>query len=278
MGDAHGDGYPADGESPVRDVNLSEYTIDATTVTFADFAAFTMATGYLTEAERFGYSAVFHHALTPEAFGDVLGCPANAPWWLAIRHANWRNPGGRGSDVEGCEDHPVVHVSHTDALAYCTWAGRVLPTEAQWERAARADLVGARYPWGDALHPTLDSNADGQWQCNIWQGDFPRLNTVQDGWATTAPVRTYQPNGWGMWQTVGNVWEWCSDWFTTDPRLPGETTNPGGPSTGKTRVMRGGSYLCHASYCNRYRVAARSSNTADSSTGNTGFRTVAPLN
>ncbi len=277
MGDAHGDGRPGDGEGPVRDVTLAGYDIDATTVTVADFARFVVATGHLTDAERLGSSAVFHRELAHGGVRDVLGSPAGAPWWLAVAHADWRRPGGRGSGTEGREDHPVGHVSHADARAYCTWSGRALPTEAQWERAARGGLGGARYPWGDVLRPAADGAGAGEWRCNVWQGRFPDVNTADDGWAGTAPVRTYRPNAWGLWQVVGNVWEWCADRSTTDPDQRGGPVDPAGPPTGEARVVRGGSYLCHDSYCRRYRVAARSAATPDSSTGNTGFRTVAPL-
>jgi sulfatase modifying factor 1 len=158
-------------------------------------------------------------------------------------------------------------VSWNDAVAYCEWAGRALPTEAQWEYASRGGLEGARYPWGAGLDTE-------NWQCNIWQGAFPTDNTLADGWLTTAPVRSFQPNAWGLWQTVGNVWEWCWDFY--DPRYyaRSEPRDPRGPEVGTGRVLRGGSYLCHDSYCNRYRNSARSSNTPDSSMGNAGFRTV----
>jgi sulfatase modifying factor 1 len=250
MGDAHGDGSPADGESPVRRVRLDAYTIDATSVTNADFARFADATGYVTEAERFGFSAVFH-LVVAAADEDIVGRSPTTPWWLGVRGADWRHPEGPRSGLDGREDHPVVHVSWNDAQAYSRWAGRRLPTEAEWERASRGGLEGARYPWGDELLAD-----DGAWQANIWQGAFPTHNTGEDGWLTTAPVHTYRPNRFGLWQTVGNVWEWC------------DSGNDG------LRVLRGGSYLCHDSYCNRYRNAARSSNTPDSSMGNAGFRTV----
>nr|WP_255414257.1 formylglycine-generating enzyme family protein [Cellulomonas sp. PhB143] len=266
MGDAHGDGRWPDGEGPVHEVALDAFSIDATSVTNADFARFVAATGFRTEAEGFGYSAVFHLAFTGEE-GDVLGAPAQTPWWYGVRGASWRAPGGPGSGVEGLEDHPVVHVSWNDAQAYCAWAGRRLPTEAEWECASRGGLDGARYPWGDDL-PT------DPWACNIFQGSFPAENTVEDGWLTTAPVRSYAPNGYGLWQTVGNVWEWCADRWAPDYYAASPRHDPRGPVNGDQRVMRGGSYLCHDSYCNRYRNAARSSNTPDSSTGNTGFRTV----
>ena len=265
MGDALGDGRHADGETPVHEVELEAFSVDVTSVTVADFARFVDATGYATEAEVFGFSAVFHLALAaaPE---DVLGRPPQTPWWLGVRGADWRHPGGPRSDVDGLADHPVVHVSWNDAQAYCAWAGRALPSEAQWECASRGGVPGARYPWGDELPQG--------WVCNIWQGDFPVRNTEEDGFLTTAPVRTYAPNAYGLWQTVGNVWEWCADWSHAGYYARSPRHDPRGPGSGAERVMRGGSYLCHDSYCNRYRNAARSANTPDSSMGNAGFRTV----
>ncbi|MCH6471784.1 formylglycine-generating enzyme family protein [Sinomonas sp. 5-5] len=273
MGDSLGDGVPADGEQPVHQVQVSPFEIDATTVTNADFTEFIEATGYSTDAERLGFSAVFHLALAADE-GDILGQPAQTPWWLGVRGADWRHPGGPRSDISSRADHPVVHVSWNDANAYCVWAGRRLPTEAEWEFASRGGLSGARYPWGDELMAP-----DGTWQTNIWQGTFPTENTSDDGFITTAPVRTFRPNAYGLWQSVGNVWEWCEDGFSPstyskDAAL-GLVKDPRGAATGTLRVMRGGSYLCHDSYCNRYRNAARTSNTPDSSMGNTGFRTVA---
>jgi formylglycine-generating enzyme required for sulfatase activity len=273
MGDANGDGNQGDGEQPVHRVHVSPFTVDATSVTNADFAAFVDDTGHRTEAEEFGFSAVFHLALRA-APDEVMAPAAGAPWWLGVRGADWRHPGGSRSDLDGLADHPVVHVSWNDAAAYCRWAGRRLPTEAEWEYASRGGLESRRYPWGDDL-----LTETGSWRCNIWQGEFPVRNTLDDGFLTTAPVRAFEPNGFGLWQTVGNVWEWCSDWFS--PRYYAELAaatdpaDPPGPAQGIGRVMRGGSFLCHDSYCNRYRNAARTSNTPDSSTGNTGFRTVA---
>ncbi|MGV2984693.1 formylglycine-generating enzyme family protein [Microbacterium sp. AGC85] len=268
MGDSSGDLNPADGEVPRHPVTLPGFSIDTTAVTNDAFARFVDATGYTTEAEAFGYSAVFHLALTaPEE--DIVGVPSGTPWWLGVRGADWRHPGGRDSSIDGREDHPVVHVSWNDANAYAEWAGRRLPSEAEWEYAARGGIEGAKYPWGDA---EVDA---GGWRANIWQGDFPRVNTAEDGFLTTAPVRTFEPNGYGLWQSVGNVWEWCQDWF--DPNYYGRSlaAAPTGPDRGQARVLRGGSYLCHISYCNRYRNSARSQNTPDSSMGNSGFRTVA---
>lgn len=267
MGDGYGDGRPGDGESPVHTVELPGFSIDTTSVTNDDFARFVAATDYRTEAEAFGYAAVFHMALAADR-QDIVGRPPAVPWWLAVKGADWRHPGGRHSNIIALGDHPVVQVSWNDAQAYCTWAGRRLPTEAEWEYASRGGLPGARYPWGDQL---LDEH--GGWQCNIWQGTFPVVNTQDDGWLTTAPVRTYRPNGHGLWQTVGNVWEWCADWYHPRYYRSSPPRNPTGPRSGTARVTRGGSFLCHDSYCNRYRNSARSSNTPDSSTANTGFRT-----
>ncbi|MBY8880903.1 formylglycine-generating enzyme family protein [Actinacidiphila acidipaludis] len=265
MGDAFDEGYPADGETPVHPVHLAPFHIDETAVTNAQFATFVKATGHVTDAERYGSSAVFHLVVdAPSA--DVLGQAAGTPWWINVRGAHWRRPEGAHSDVTGRQNHPVVHVSWNDAAAYAAWAGKRLPTEAEWEYAARGGLAGRRYAWGDELTP------GGRWRCNIWQGDFPHRNTAEDGYVTTAPVKTYRPNGHGLWNTAGNVWEWCSDWFSPAYYAQSPPENPPGPPTGTTRVLRGGSYLCHDSYCNRYRVSARSSNTPDSSSGNLGFR------
>jgi formylglycine-generating enzyme required for sulfatase activity len=269
MGDSAGDGNPGDGETPVHRVTVSAFSIDATSVTNRDFAWFVDDTGYRTEAETFGYSAVFHLALQAEP-GEVMGPAAGTPWWAGVRGADWRHPGGSRSDLDGLDEHPVVHVSWNDAVAYSKWSGRRLPTEAEWEFASRGGLKNARYPWGDEL-----LTADGEWQCNIWQGVFPERNDLDDGYLTTAPVRSFAPNAYGLWQTVGNVWEWCADWFGPRYYKFAPAIDPQGPRLGAARVIRGGSYLCHDSYCNRYRNAARSSNTPESSMGNAGFRTVA---
>ncbi len=270
MGDHHNDGRDADGERPVHLVELSGFSIDVHTVTNDDFAQFADDTGYRTESEVLGYSAVFFLAFEGED-ADVLGRAPRTPWWLGVSGASWRHPGGRHSSVEERGDHPVVHVTWNDAQAYCRWAGRRLPTEAEWEYASRGGLVGARYPWGD------DLLVDGRWNCNIWQGTFPDQNSLDDGYLTTAPARAFEPNGYGIYQTAGNVWEWCADWYAADAYRSSAERDPSGPATGELRVLRGGSFLCHDSYCNRYRNSARSMNTPDSGMSNAGFRTVVDL-
>lgn len=265
MGDHFDEGYPADGEVPVHAVELAPFHIDATAVTNNAFAKFVKATGYLTESERYGSSAVFHLAVAADR-ADVLNRLDSTPWWLTVRGADWKHPEGPLSGVGDRQNHPVTHVSWNDAQAYASWAGKRLPTEAEWERAARGGLVGSRYAWGDELTPR------GQWRCNIWQGEFPHVNTEEDGYLTTAPVKTYRPNGFGLHNMAGNVWEWCSDHFDPAYYQRSPLQNPTGPDEGSSRVMRGGSFLCHDSYCNRYRVAARSSNTPDSASANLGFR------
>ncbi|HEY3505655.1 MAG TPA: formylglycine-generating enzyme family protein [Actinocatenispora sp.] len=268
MGTDDPEGFPDDAEGPVREVTVAPFRISATAVTNAQFGTFVKETGYRTEAEVFGWSYVFHLLVPPALRRTAPPAPVAVPWWRAISGAYWRAPEGPGTDVSTTQNHPVVHVSHTDALAYCAWAGVRLPTEAEWEYAARGGLDQARFPWGDELTPR------GQHRCNVWQGDFPGRNTAEDGYVGTAPVKSFRPNGFGLYNVAGNVWEWCADWFGTD-HLALPSTDPAGPPDGDTRVMKGGSYLCHRSYCNRYRVGARSRNTPDSSSGNTGFRVAA---
>lgn len=256
--------FPGDGESPARTVSLSAYAIAAYPLTNHEMAAFIEASGYVTAAERHGWSFVFAGLLPDDAAltRGVVG----AEWWRAVAGADWCHPEGPGSTLAGRGDHPVVHLNWHDAVKVAAYYGARLPTEAEWERAARGGLEGASYPWGDDLTP------GGEHRCNIWQGDFPFRNTVADGWAGTSPVGAYPPNGLGLYDVAGNVWEWCADWFDPVFHRHGPRVDPTGPPTGTARVMRGGSYLCHDSYCNRYRVSARSSNTPNTTTGNLGVR------
>jgi formylglycine-generating enzyme len=242
--------YPDDGEGPPRLVRVAAFRIAAHAVRNDDFAAFVAATGYFTTAEREGWSFVFG-GLLPDHFPPTRAV-AEAPWWRQVPGACWHRPEGGTSNVADRGDHPVVHVSWLDARAYCRWAGGRLPSEAEWEYAARGGLDGARFPWGDELIP------NGEHRMNVFQGRFPEHDTGEDGYIGTAPVDAFPANGFGLNNATGNVWEWCADRF--GPTRPGQ------------RNMRGGSYLCHESYCWRYRCAARSSNTPDSSAGNIGFR------
>ncbi|MFC0582212.1 formylglycine-generating enzyme family protein [Micrococcoides hystricis] len=267
MGDHFDEGYAQDGENPVHRVELAGFDIDRTPITAAEFARFVAASGYETEAERYGTSAVFH-LFVKAGEKEILGPVPGLPWWLTVTGADWAHPWGPDSEWTENPDHPVTHVSWNDAVAYCEWAGRALPTEAQWEYAARGGLSGKRFAWGDELTP------GGDHQCNIWQGRFPVQNTADDGFAATSPVGTFPANGYGLFDMAGNVWHWCADFFDPGYYRASPIENPSGPQAGLTRVMRGGSHLCHDSYCNRYRVAARSSNAPDSSSSNTGFRTV----
>ncbi|MBA2667541.1 MAG: formylglycine-generating enzyme family protein [Trueperaceae bacterium] len=245
--------FPQDREGPVRSVHVEGFSIDAYAVTNARFAAFVDGTSYVTEAERFGWSFVFYRFLPPE-LSHARPVPG-VPWWRAVLGATWCAPEGPGSDLAGRADHPVVHVSWRDARAFATWAGGRLAREAEWEYAARGGLEGRRFPWGDELE------RGGRHRCNVWQGTFPERDTGEDGFVGTAPVDAFEPNGFGLYNVVGNVWEWCEDRF--------DGARPEGPGP---RVQRGGSYLCHASYCDRYRVSARTPSDEDSSTGHLGFR------
>lgn len=247
-----------DGEEPIRTITLSGFGIDTCATTNTQFQHFVEDTGHVTSAERFGWSFVF------DAAGATLDMPGS--WWIKSDGACWRSPKGPGSDLTDLGDHPVVHVSWCDAVAFADWAGGRLPTEAEWECAGRGALDQKRYPWGDA------SPID-KYRCNIWRGAFPHENTAADGFAGTCPVDAFKPNRFGLYNMVGNTWEWTADWFSRDfHALSGVTHDPKAPPIGEGKVLKGGSHLCHRSYCARYRLSARSASAPDMTTGHIGFR------
>lgn len=284
-------------ERPRHRVHVDGFWIDTTPVTNTQFRAFVEATGHVTTAERAPTMEEIMKQLPPgtpppakEALvaasmvfhpPDAATPPTDAlQWWAWVPGADWRRPEGPGSGTEGKDDHPVVQVSWDDAAAYAKWAGKRLPTEAEFEYAARGGLEGKTYAWGDA------AISDDHPQCNVWQGDFPQRNLVNDGYARTSPVGAFPANGYGLRDMAGNVWEWCGDWYRADayaadaakglvlnPTGPNQSLDPDEPFTPK-RVTRGGSFLCHASYCASYRVSARMKTSPDSSTNHIGFRCV----
>ncbi len=259
MGSEDADANLGDQEGPIRKVSVHAFALATTTVSNAQFRHFVRETTYQTDAERVGWSFVFKHFIDRRLqtrSRHTLSVNAS-PWWTAVRGANWRRPEGAGSNLRGRDDYPVVHVSWFDAKAYASWAGCRLPSEAEWEFAARGGLDQHRYPWGNELTPA------GEHCCNIWQGEFPTSNTCEDGYVGTAPVSAYRPNAYGLFNMVGNVWEWCEDWFDGNTQYAQFASG---------KILKGGSYLCHHSYCNRYRVAARYANAPNATTGNCGFR------
>lgn len=254
---------PGDGEGPARSARLNRFGMAAAAVTNGEFEAFVAATGYRTTSEELGWSHVFSGLLDN---GRTVPSVSELPWWSAVDGACWKHPEGPGSSVAERMDHPVVHVSWRDAGACARWAGGRLPTEAEWEHAARGNLPDARFPWGDE-EPT-----DTDIRCNIWQGRFPYRNSCADGHYGTAPVYWGEPNTAGLYNMAGNVWEWTADAFRIrSARSDAKNRNATASQHGE-KVAKGGSFLCHRSYCYRYRIAARSSMSPDSATSNLGFR------
>jgi formylglycine-generating enzyme required for sulfatase activity len=257
----------SESELPIHAVELAPFYIDVTCVTNEQFNEFVNATRYKTQAERLGWGFVFFGHLTPAEQADHVRLRVQgSEWWCRVDGATWRHPEGRGSNIKKRWQHPVVQISWNDANAFATWAAKRLPTEAEWEFAARGGLVQQPFPWGDELEP------GGKHMMNVWQGVFPTINTQADGYYGTAPAKSFKSNGYSLYNMTGNVWEWCADWFDPDYYRDSSRLDPRGPSVGERKVIRGGSYLCHHSYCNRYRTDARYSNTPDSATTNCSFR------
>ncbi len=282
-------------ERPAHRVKLSGFWMDEHEVTNAEFARFVKASGYVTTAEKAPDWEEMKTQLPPDTPRPdaallvpgalVFTAPATAvplddasAWWRWVPGADWRHPEGPSSTIDGKDDHPVIHVSWDDASAYARWAGKRLPTEAEWEYASRGGLSGKRFAWGD------EAPIGGPPRANIFQGEFPSRNTKADGFERTAPVKSFAPNGYGLYDMAGNVWEWCSDWYRADayrhlanqdvvidPRGPSESLDPSEPHAVK-RVIRGGSFLCHESYCESYRTAARRGNAPDTGMSHLGFR------
>ncbi|MCY3878210.1 MAG: formylglycine-generating enzyme family protein [Rhodobacteraceae bacterium] len=255
-----------EGESPLRRNRLKTFRICTTTVTNRQFLNFVETTGFVTEAERIGWSFVFRSEV-PECLGPTQAV-AGAEWWHKIDGANWKDINGPDTMGEAwLPNHPVVHVSWNDAAAYADWAGGRLPTEREWEHAARGGCGDVRFPWGDAEPDDI-----GHFPCNIWQGRFPDHNTCADGWKTTAPARSFHPNGFGLYNMSGNVWEWTSDLYRV--RSLKKHVRQRLARMRGFRLLKGGSFLCHRSYCYRYRIASRVGNSPDGSATHQGFRIV----
>jgi sulfatase modifying factor 1 len=259
-------GIADDGESPIRRVKTNAFCMGQTTVTNAEFAEFIQATHYQTEAEQFGWSFVFWDQV-PDVMGATQGV-VGADWWRWVDGANWRDINGPDTQAEAWHaDHPVVHMSWNDAKAYAKWVGGRLPTESEWEHAARGGLGDVAFPWGDK-----DPDDTQFTPCNIWQGNFPKINSQKDGFYTTAPAKSFEPNGYGIYNLFGNVWEWTLDNYRIKS-LKKAVRQRLAKMTG-FKLSKGGSFLCHKSYCYRYRIAARSGTSPDSTTTHQGFRIV----
>jgi formylglycine-generating enzyme required for sulfatase activity len=284
-------------ERPAHRVRVSGFWMDVTEVTNAQFRQFVEATGYVTVAERRPDWEELKKQLPPGTPkppdeklvpGSLVFTPPAGPvplnnmgrWWAWTPGANWRHPSGPQSNIDGRDDYPVVQVCYDDVIAYAKWAGKRLPTEAEWEFAARGGLQAKRYAWGEDFRP------DAKFMANTWQGHFPDKNTCEDGFVALAPVKSFPPNGYGLYDTIGNVWEWCSDWYRADTYIAdakrGLVENPSGPDKSldpndpyqPKRVTRGGSYICGSDYCLNYRPSARQASAPDTGMGHVGFRCV----
>ena len=278
---------------PIHRVYVDGFWMDKTDVTNAEFARFVAATHYVTEAERTPKPEDFPGAPQENLVaGSVVFAPPDHPvaldnylqWWTYVKGANWRHPNGPESNIKGKEDYPVVQVSYDDASAYAKWAGKRLPTEAEWEFAARGGLTGKPFVWGDTFKP------NNRYMANTFQGHFPDKNSDDDGYSSTSPVIKFPPNGYGLYDMAGNVWQWTSDWYRTDyyqqlATSGGVARNPSGPDSSfdpeergvNKRVMRGGSYLCTDQYCSRYMVGTRGKGETSTGTNHIGFRCVKPI-
>jgi formylglycine-generating enzyme len=270
---------------PVREIEVDGFWMDRTEVTNAQFGEFVRATGYVTEAEKAPDPKLFPGApaelLVPGSIvysppAGRVELPNPLSWWRYEPGANWRYPEGPSSSIEGRENHPVVHVSWDDAVAYARWASKRLPTETEWEYAARGGLAQKQFTWGDEPRP------GNLWRANTWQGAFPTQNTAADGYRTTARAGSFPPNGFGLFDMAGNVWEWCADWYRPDAYAIAPSRNPAGPISSfdpdepgvPKRVMRGGSFMCSDEYCTRYRPGSRGKGAPDSGAWHIGFRCV----